>query len=720
VPAASETSDTAEPATGGAAPSTSRLAGRDRIETAVLVSRRAFPRAFTSGGSVYLARSDVFADAVAAGTLTDGPILLVPTCGTAPRSVVQETARLDPARVVALGGTGAVCDAVLKAVAGGRPRARLAGADRHDTAIAIAHERARRGAVTEVYVADGDGGPDPVVGGQLTRGPILLTTRHKDVTGKLKAAIDHLKPARVVALGGSSVVSDASLDALAAGHQRGRLGGGDRFGSAAAVAGREFPTDSRVVYLARGDVYADAVAAGSLRDGPLLLVNTCDLPAAARERIAYARPAAVIALGGSSVVCDAVLEAATRATTTSGGRNVAVDQDRTGWSPDMDVAEDLGISSDGRFVVFRGDASALLPAGSVPAGTSRSLLLRDRSTGSIELVSVTSAGAPFAPERGYGSPAGRPAISDDGRYIAYSTDSPDRDLGDTNEGGDIYLRDRLLGTTRLVSGVDGAAGGGTWAAISRDGRYVFFHSYAPLTKDETDRVADVFRYSVADGTLVRVSTNAAGEGGNGGSYVASPSSDGRHVAFQSVATNLVDGDTNGKSDVFIKDMQTGAVVRASVHAGQQGDGNSSIPSLSGDGSRVVFLSKSKNFGSAPSYHDQVFLWQRDGMKLTWVSRTPSGAAFNQPVIAHLSGDGSTVVFEAFTRPEGQIWGQLWRYEVSAATPAVVSTGYDGDPTAVGYAASAVSFDGRKVVFPGGSATSASDSMSVVVWEKSAG
>lgn len=717
VPAASATAGTSTPSTNTAAPSTGRLAGADRIATAVLISRRAFPTAFTSGGSVYLARSDVFADAVAAGTLTDGPILLVPSCGSVPRSVVDETARLKPARVVALGGTGAVCDAVLKTVAGARSKARLAGADRYDTAIAIAHERARQGAVSEVYVADGDGGPDAVVGGQLTRGPILLASRQRDLSTKLKAAIDGLKPVRVVALGGSSVVSDVSLEALAAGRQRGRLGGGDRFGSAAAVAGREFPADARVVYLARGDVYADAVAAGSLRDGPLLLVNTCALPAAARERIAYARPAAVIALGGASVVCDAVLQSATRATTASGGRNLAVDQDRTGWSPDMEMRDDLGISGDGRFVIFRGDASALLPPGSVPPGTSRALLLRDRKSGSLELVSVTSAGKPFAPEKGYGSPQSRPAISDDGRYVAFSTDAPDPDLSDTNEFGDVYLRDRVLGTTRLVSGVDGVAGGGTWAAISRDGRYVYFHSYAPLTKDETDRVADVFRYSVVDGSVVRVSTNASGNGGNGGSFVASSSADGRYVAFQSVATNLVEGDTNGRSDVFVKDMATGEVVRASVHGGVEGNLNSSLPSLSDDGSRLVFLSAARNFGTPPSNAAQLFLWQRGQDSLTWVSKTPSGTPFNQPVIGYLSGDGSAVVFDAYTGADYQsAYPHLWRYEIAAARLTLISRDHVGAPSPSGYASAQVSRDGRTVLLTANVPTSAADRIAVVVWE----
>jgi Tol biopolymer transport system component/putative cell wall-binding protein len=695
----------------------SRLAGTSRIETAVLVSRRAFPKAFASGGSVYLARSDVFVDAVAAGTLTDGPILLVPSCGAAPRSVVDETARLDPARVVALGGTGAVCDAMLQTVAGNRPRARLAGATRYDTAIAIATERARQGAVTEVYVADGDDGPDAVVGGQLTRGPILLSSRHRDLSSKLKAAVDRLRPQRVVALGGSGVVPEWVVENVSAGRQRGRLGGSDRFDSSAAIAGREFPTDAPVVYLARSDVYADAVAAGALRDGPLLLVSTCALPEASRERIAYARPARIIALGGPSTVCDGVLQAATRATTTSGGGNFAIDRDRTGWSRDTDSSGGLAISGDGRFVVFSQDASELLPSGSAPTQPANGLLLRDRRTGAVELVSVTSSGTPFAPQTSF-SQSFTSSVSDDGRYVAFTTDEADSALGDDYPGADVYLRDRVLGTTRLVSAVGGKAVGGSWSVLSSDGRYVFFHSYAAFTPEEGDRVADVFRYSVADGTVVRVSTNVAGVGGDGGSFVASPSSDGRYVAFQSVATNMVQDDTNGRSDVFVKDLVSGEVVRASVSGGVEGNLNSSLPSLSRDGSRLVFLSAARNFAAPPSNSEQLYLWQRGKSSLTWISQTPSGAPFNQTNIAHLSGDGSTVAFDAYTGADYQhAYPHVWRYDVATAGLSLISRSYAGDPAPSGFAAAQLTADGRTVLMPVLSGTSATDTTAVVVWEK---
>lgn len=89
---------------------TARLAGDDRFATSVAISRAQFPG---TAAAVYLARADAFADALSGGALTDGPILLVPACGALPPVVAGEIARLDPERVVALGGTAAVCDAVL-------------------------------------------------------------------------------------------------------------------------------------------------------------------------------------------------------------------------------------------------------------------------------------------------------------------------------------------------------------------------------------------------------------------------------------------------------------------------------------------------------------------------------------------------------------------------------------------------------------------------------
>ena len=104
----------ADPVSRPAPLKTSRLAGSDRFTTAVAISRTSFPN---GAPVVYLARADAYADALAGGSLTRGPVLLVPRCGTVPASVEAEVARLGPVEVVALGGPSAICDAVLAQVA---------------------------------------------------------------------------------------------------------------------------------------------------------------------------------------------------------------------------------------------------------------------------------------------------------------------------------------------------------------------------------------------------------------------------------------------------------------------------------------------------------------------------------------------------------------------------------------------------------------------------
>src|SRR5688500_14822198 len=100
------------------------------------------------------------------------------------------------------------------------------------------------------------------------------------------------------------------------------------------------------------------------------------------------------------------------------------------------------------------------------------------------------------------------------------------------------------------------------------------------------------------GATSRVSTSSAGEQGNGHSVVASPSADGRHVVFNSVASNLVSGDSNGASDIFVRDRTTNLTTRVSVSSGgQQGNGASHWPAISADGRYVGFLSHSSNLVS---------------------------------------------------------------------------------------------------------------------------
>lgn len=188
-----------------------RISGSDRFATSAAVALAAFDTA----PRVYLARADDVVDAVAGGTLTDGPVVLVPRCGTVPGVVEEAIASLDPQEVVALGGASAICDATLASAADGRPSSRLAGSDRYGTAIAIAHHVFPRGDAARVYLARADLVVDALAGGTLIDGPVLIV----DACGDLDAP--HLRPVadeigrhgpeEVVALGGPSAVCDRTL-----------------------------------------------------------------------------------------------------------------------------------------------------------------------------------------------------------------------------------------------------------------------------------------------------------------------------------------------------------------------------------------------------------------------------------------------------------------------------------------------------------------------------
>ncbi|MGR0320923.1 cell wall-binding repeat-containing protein [Agromyces sp. ZXT2-3] len=306
-----------------------RIAGADRYSTSVAVASVEFPDPFPAGeGTVYLARGDVLADALAAGTLADGPILLVPSCGRAPRSVVDEVARLDPARVVALGGTGAVCSTMLSDVAGDRPVERLAGEDRYATARAIANERLEQAPAPVVYIASGsDAAPDAVAGGVLTGGPILTVSPRggSSVSKAAEWVAAHPTVKAVTGLGGTSTLSEGLLSAIAGEVPVNRLAGIDRHATAAAIGQFQFAGVAPVVYLARSDVFADAVAAGSLTGGPVLLTRSCSLPQAVTDALATLRPSTVVALGGTSAICDSLLEQAAAAVPIEQNQGVVVE-----------------------------------------------------------------------------------------------------------------------------------------------------------------------------------------------------------------------------------------------------------------------------------------------------------------------------------------------------------------------------------------------------------
>lgn len=295
----------------------SRLSGQDRVQTSTNVATATTQHRYR----VYLARADDSADALAAGALTDGPVLLVPRCGQVPddvRAVVDQAGTAN--EVIALGGTSAICEQMLRDVADGRATARIAGVNRFDTAAQIALRAFPRGA-REVYLGNGYGSPDPVAGGVLRDGPMLLVPPTGAVPDVVARAIRTLDPGRVVAVGGTAAIGEDVLGSAAAGRPTGRIAGASRYETAVrlsrylwgTVPERQTsqPLPAHRAYLARGDVFADALAAGSAVDGPILLVPSCgELPTVVADELGRLRVDEVVALGGTGAVCDTILRAA--------------------------------------------------------------------------------------------------------------------------------------------------------------------------------------------------------------------------------------------------------------------------------------------------------------------------------------------------------------------------------------------------------------------------
>ena len=165
--------------------------------------------------------------------------------------------------------------------------------------------------------------------------------------------------------------------------------------------------------------------------------------------------------------------------------------------------------------------------------------------------------------------SGFPSISADGRYVAFHSETSNLVAGDSNGVVDVLVHDRRTGQTTRVSvdssGAQGNGNSGHLVSISADGRYVAFESDANnLVAGDTNGTSDIFVHDRGTRRTTRVSVESSGAQGNSLSARPSISADGRYVAFISSAMNLVAGDTNGRDDVFVYDRQTGRTTRISV------------------------------------------------------------------------------------------------------------------------------------------------------------
>jgi len=307
------------------------------------------------------------------------------------------------------------------------------------------------------------------------------------------------------------------------------------------------------------------------------------------------------------------------------------------------------VSADGRYVVFESAAADLVPN---DANGATDVFRKDLWTGTILRISVDSFGV-----EGNGNSTW-PRISTNGRYVVFESAATNLDTvtADTNSRTDIFLHDTQTGATTRVS-IDGTTQGNNnsnWASVSSDGNSVAFVSGASnlIGTSDTNGQSDVFVKDISTGTITRVSTQDAT---NAQSDAASArpriSADGHYVVFASNATNLLQGvTTTGVREIYVKDRQTNATTRVTKgFSGPDPNGWSFQPNISADGRYVVFYSGAGNLvaGDTNSRND-VFLSDTVTGTVTLVSTDSSGAlANNNSAVAGVSDDGRYVTFDSF-------------------------------------------------------------------------
>jgi hypothetical protein len=292
------------------------------------------------------------------------------------------------------------------------------------------------------------------------------------------------------------------------------------------------------------------------------------------------------------------------------------------------------------------------------------------SASPLGLISVRSPS--LAPAAGGNGDSGPAVISQDGRFVLFSSAANNLTLfGNGNPvpvlipaSLNVYLRDRSNEVTSLASvnqtGNGGGDGDSLATGISTNGQFALFQSSADnLVNGDTNKSTDVFMRDLVGGSniLVSVSTNSGFGNGNSGSAVMTP--DGRYVAFVSSANNLVAGDTNGIPDIFVRDMQLGTTTLASVGASSTGTGAGSAsyaPVITPDGRYVAFYSTAMNLVAGVNNGGDIYVRDLVLQTTYWASATARSQLHT------VFGSSNGVCFS----PNISDDGTLVAYEVSVA------------------------------------------------------